>query len=83
MRDGVEQLGKNHVVTGDAVWAVSEHNGELWLGSNAGLFIGKPGICGLGNGTDFAVAVTAWAGGDVTSSTPVPVFANLFRRRRT
>lgn len=39
----VETLGKKQGVTGDAVWAVAEHEGELWLGTNAGLFIGKPG----------------------------------------
>jgi ligand-binding sensor domain-containing protein len=39
----VQPLGKKQGVTGDAVWAVAEHNGELWLGTNAGLFIGKPG----------------------------------------
>ncbi len=39
----VEPLGKKQGVTGDAVWAVAEHAGELWLGTNAGLFIGKPG----------------------------------------
>lgn len=39
----VEPLGKKQGVTGDAVWAVAERDGELWLGTNAGLFIGKPG----------------------------------------
>ena len=39
----VEPLGKKQNVTGDAVWAVAEHDGELWLGTNAGLFIGNPG----------------------------------------
>jgi hypothetical protein len=39
----VEALSKKQGVTSDAVWAVAEHDGELWLGTNAGLFIGKPG----------------------------------------
>jgi len=43
VRDSVEPLGKKQGVTGDAVWAVAEHKGELWLGTNAGLFIGKVG----------------------------------------
>jgi len=43
VREQVEPLGKKQGVTGEAVWSVAEHNGELWLGTNAGLFIGKPG----------------------------------------
>jgi len=43
VRESVEPLGKKQGVTGDAVWAVAEKNGELWLGTNAGLFIGNPG----------------------------------------
>lgn len=43
VRESVAPLGKKQGVTGDAVWAVAEKNGELWLGTNAGLFIGKPG----------------------------------------